>query len=69
MSEEALLMADTKKMTAFRLETALLKRLDKYAAKMASETGLPVSRADVVRILLTRGLDAGEEHEGGRARR
>jgi hypothetical protein len=44
-------------MTAFRLEQALLERLDKYAEKLASETGLPVSRADVVRILLTRGLD------------
>ena len=63
------MVADSKKMTAFRLETALLKRLDKYAAKMAEETGLPVSRADVVRILLTRGLDAAESQDAGRSRR
>lgn len=57
-------MADSKKMTAFRLEEGLLKRLDKYAARMATDTGLPVSRADVVRLLLLRGLDAAEEAQG-----
>ena len=62
-------MADTKKMTAFRLEASLLKRLDKYAEKMASETGLPVSRADLVRILLIRGLDAADGQDVGRGRR
>ena len=54
-------MADSKKMTAFRLDESLLKRLDRYAARMAGETGLPVTRADVVRLLLVRGLDAAEE--------
>jgi hypothetical protein len=54
-------MADTKKMTAFRLEGSLLKRPDRHAAKLATQTGLPVSRADLVRLLLTRGLDAAEE--------
>jgi hypothetical protein len=47
-------------MTAFRLEEALLKRLDKYAERLSKGTGLPVNRADVVRLLLTRGLDAVE---------
>jgi predicted DNA-binding protein len=61
-------MADSKRMTAFRLEEALLKRLDKYAERLSKGTGLPVNRADVVRLLLTRGLDE-VEHEQGKARR
>ena len=61
-------MADSKKMTAFRLEESLLKRLDKYAGRLCKETGLPASRADVVRLLLMRGLDA-VEPEQGKARR
>jgi hypothetical protein len=62
-------MPDPKKMTAFRLDAVLLKRLDKYAERMAQETGLPVTRADVVRLLLTRGLDAVERSEGTRSKR
>jgi hypothetical protein len=54
-------MADSKRMTAFRLEESLLKRLDKYAERLSKETGLPVNRADVVRLLLVRGLDAAEQ--------
>jgi hypothetical protein len=54
-------MADSKKMTAFRLEEALLKRLDRHAERLSKETGLPVNRADVVRLLLVRGLDAAEQ--------
>jgi hypothetical protein len=60
-------MADSKKMTAFRLEEALLKRLDKYAERLSKETGLPASRADVVRLLLLRALDAVEEEKGNAA--
>jgi hypothetical protein len=51
---------DKTKMTAFRLNESLLKRLDKYAQRLTEETGLPASRADVVRLLLTRGLDVAE---------
>jgi hypothetical protein len=54
-------MADSKKMSAFRLEASLLKRLDKYADRLSQETGLPASRADVVRLLLLRGLDEVEQ--------
>jgi hypothetical protein len=54
-------MADSKKMTAFRLDEGLLKRLDRYADRLAKETGLPVNRADVVRLLLARSLDAVEQ--------
>jgi hypothetical protein len=53
-------MSDQKKMTAFRLEESLLRRLDRYAERLSKETGLPVSRADAVRLLLTRGLDNAE---------
>lgn len=61
-------MVDSKKMTAFRLEESLLKRLDKYAERLSKEAGLPASRADVVRLLLTRGLDAAEQGETQRRR-
>jgi len=61
-------MADAKKMTAFRLEETLLKRLNKYAERLSRETGLPATRADVVRLLLIRGLDAAEQ-EPGKGRR
>lgn len=44
--------------TAFRLSNSLLARLDRYAERMRSEQkGLSVTRADVVRLLLTRALD------------
>lgn len=59
-------MADEKKMTAFRLEGSLLRRLDRYAERLSKETGLPVSRADVVRLLLTRALDGAEQDQRGR---
>jgi len=57
-------VTDSKKMTAFRLEEALLKRLDKSAKRLAETTGLPVSRVDVVRLLLLRGLDAEDQEQG-----
>src|SRR5262245_10281892 len=44
--------------TAFRLPTELLERLDAYVARLrAEQPGVTFSRADVVRLLLTRGLD------------
>jgi hypothetical protein len=61
-------MADSKRMTAFRLEESLLKRLDRYAERLTKETGLPATRADVVRLLLMRGLEAAEQVPG-KARR
>ena len=53
-------MSDTLKLTAFRLSAALLKRLDRQAQRVSQQTGNPTSRADVVRTLLARGLDAAE---------
>jgi hypothetical protein len=56
-------------MTAFRLDPALLKRLDKHAARLSEETGLPCTRADVVRLLLTRAMDTAEAAQGEVAQR
>jgi len=47
----------------FRLPASLVKRLDRHAARLRREQpGVEVTRADVVRLLLTRALDAAE-HE------
>jgi hypothetical protein len=62
-------MAATK-MVAFRLTTDMVKRLDAHAARLHAMTGLEVTRADVVKLLLGRGLDVVErEAKGGRAQR
>jgi len=53
-------MADTEQV-AFRLPKPLIKKLDAYAERMAKDQpGMNVTRTDVVRILLTRALDAKE---------
>ncbi len=61
-------VSDSKKMTAFRLEESLLRRLDRYSDRLAKETGLPVNRADVVRLLLTRGLEEAEHEQSRKGR-
>lgn len=49
-------MADTRQV-AFRLPTELVDALDRYAAKMSeTQPGLTFTRADAVRVLLTRAL-------------
>lgn len=53
-------------MTAFRLRPEMLARLDALAAKMAKESGVPVTRAGVVRMLLNRGLDDVERTKVGK---
>ena len=59
--------------TAFRLPTSLLDRLDAYAARLrAEQPGIAISRADVVRLLLSRALDeldAQQSRSGLRRRR
>lgn len=51
--------------TAFRLPTDLVRRLDRHAKRLEAERpGLAVSRADVVRMLLTRALDQEEASHG-----
>lgn len=49
----------------FRLPDQLVRRLDRHAERLrAEQPGMRVTRADVVRVLLERGLDAAEK--GGR---
>ena len=51
----------TTQQTAFRLPTELLGRLDRYAERLREEQpGISITRADVVRLLLTRSLDEAE---------
>jgi len=52
-------MANTTQYT-FRLPDDLIARLDAYAAKQSSATGFDLSRADVVKQLLTRALDSAD---------
>lgn len=62
-------MADTEQV-AFRLPKGLIKRLDAYAAHLEKEqSGMTFTRTDVVRVLLTRALDAEEEKSTKRTRR
>ena len=56
-------MANTTQYT-FRLPNELIERLDAYAARLAQEQAMPVTRADVVKQLLTRGLDGVETKKG-----
>lgn len=52
MSQEATIQ------TAFRLPATLLERLDRHAERLrVVHPGMTVTRADVVRMLLTRALD------------
>lgn len=49
------------KQVAFRLEEELLARLDRYAERLAAENpGMRFTRADALRVLLTRALDEAE---------
>lgn len=51
--------------TAFRLPSALVERLDAYAERLRQNVpGVRISRADVVRLVLGRGLDQVERELG-----
>ena len=52
--------AGPSQMTAFRLPVEMVKRIDAHADRLAKLTGLKVSRADVVKMLLARALDGAE---------
>jgi hypothetical protein len=55
---------NTTRQIAFRLTEGLLSRLDRLAKRLSGERpGLRVTRTDVVRMLLTRGLDEAEGRE------
>jgi predicted DNA-binding protein len=49
------------KQTAFRLPPELLKRLDRFAKKRGTATGLSLNRTDAVRLLLAKALDEEEK--------
>lgn len=52
-------MTEPTQQVAFRLPAPLVARLDAHAAKMSAEQpGMTFTRADAVRTLLTRALDA-----------
>jgi len=49
----------------FRLPAALVKRLDKHAARLRAERpGLRVTRADALRLVVTEALDRVEASHG-----
>lgn len=49
----------------FRLPAALVRRLDRHAARLRQEQpGLRVTRADALRLLLTEALDREEARRG-----
>ncbi len=53
-------MAETQQV-AFRLPADLVKRLDRHAKRLEEAApGMTFTRADVVRVLLTKGLDEAE---------
>ncbi len=55
---------DAKRQQAFRLPESLIDRLNRYAERLRRERpGLEVSRADAVRLLLSRALDQEERHD------
>jgi predicted DNA-binding protein len=59
--------------TAFRLPVSLLERLDAYADRLrAEQPGINITRADVVRLLLSRALsevEAAAPRQSGLRRR
>ena len=60
-------MPDAMEMLAVRLPKALIRRLDAYCKQLEKAgPGLPVRRSDVVRLLITRGLDDAEKGSRGR---
>lgn len=52
-------MSESTKQVAFRLPESLVARLDAYAEQLSiAQPGIAFTRADAVRLLLTRALDA-----------
>ncbi len=49
---------------AFRFSLALLRRIDRHAARLRERTGMHVTRADAVRALLKRALEVEEKQNG-----
>jgi hypothetical protein len=47
-----------------RLTPELIKRIDEYAKRVSDETGFPITRSDVVRLAVAKGLDVLEAAQG-----
>ena len=57
-----------KQQTAFRLPPPLIAKLDRIADQLATEhPGLVLTRADVVRMLLTRAVEQEEARHHGKS--
>jgi len=54
--------------TAFRLPVGLIKRVDRHARRLSERTGLNVTRADAVRVLLDTALSVEEHKTNGKRR-
>ena len=55
----------TQTQTAFRLPPDLVAKLDRIADRLSAERpGIPITRADVVRMLLTRAVKEEETRHG-----
>jgi hypothetical protein len=55
-------MARNDRQVAFRLPNELVDLIDDYAANLSGRTpGMNITRADVVRMFLVRGLQTGDE--------
>ena len=55
-------MAQNDRQVAFRLPNELVDRIDSYAANLSGRTpGMNITRADVVRMFLVRGLQTGDK--------
>ena len=55
-------MADSK-VVAFRFPPELQERIDRYSARLSARAGVEVTRAQVVKKLITLGLDTAEGEE------
>ncbi len=63
-------MAANEKQVSFRLPADLVDRIDAHAQRMqANAPGMTVTRADVVRMLLTRAIVEAEAEQGTKPRR
>ena len=64
LQEQEMSEKDPTKLSAYRLPLSLIARLDRCAAKVTEATPwAKVTRADVVRMALIRGLDAWEAEQ------
>lgn len=70
LADEEHMANEPTKQVAFRLPESLVERLDGYAAELSrAQPGIEFTRADAVRLLLTRALDSAEKAKPARRQR